>query len=131
MASMPAVSFTRPGGIWKMSVPPAASSTSARSRKRANAWQSFAVAEDAVAGGRRNLACDAAHVPALAPKREVRRQARHVDASHHESALTRSLLALQPAAYARAVATVDIAELALEIGFLAGHYAVADDEGEG
>src|SRR5262249_38687842 len=33
---------------------------------------------------------------------------------------------LQPAAYARAVATVDIAELALEIGFLAGHYAVAD-----
>ena len=32
--------------------------------------------------------------------------------------------------YARAVATVDIAELALEIGFLAGHYAVADDERE-
>src|SRR5262249_61432276 len=39
--------------------------------------------------------------------------------------------ALQPAPYTRAVATVDIAELALEIGFLAGHYAVADDEGEG
>src|SRR5262249_28293671 len=39
--------------------------------------------------------------------------------------------ALQPAPYAPAVATVDIAELALEIGFLAGHYAVADDEGEG
>src|SRR5215813_9708313 len=35
------------------------------------------------------------------------------------------------APYARAVATVDIAELALEIGFLAGHYAVADDEREG
>ena len=38
---------------------------------------------------------------------------------------------LQPAPYARAVATIDIAELALEIGFLAGHYAVADDEREG
>src|SRR5215467_12489666 len=38
---------------------------------------------------------------------------------------------LQPAPYARAVATVDIAELALEIVFLAGHYAVADDEREG
>jgi hypothetical protein len=31
------VSFMRPGGIWKMSVPPAESSTSVRSRKRANA----------------------------------------------------------------------------------------------
>jgi hypothetical protein len=41
MASVPAVSFTRPGGIWKMSVPPAGSSTSVRSRKRANAWQSL------------------------------------------------------------------------------------------
>ncbi len=37
MASVPAVSFTRPGGIWKMSVPPAGSSTSDRSRKPANA----------------------------------------------------------------------------------------------
>src|SRR5262249_16473218 len=34
------VSFTCAGGIWKMSVPPAGSSTSGRSRKRANAWQS-------------------------------------------------------------------------------------------
>src|SRR5215472_13256523 len=34
--------------------------------------------------------------------------------------------ALQPAPYARAVAAVDIAEFALEIGFLAGHDAVAD-----
>ena len=41
MASVPAVSFTRPGGIWKISVPPAGSSTSTRSRKRANAWQSL------------------------------------------------------------------------------------------
>jgi len=40
-ASVPAVSFTRPVGIRKMSVPPAASSTSGRSRKRANAWQSL------------------------------------------------------------------------------------------
>jgi hypothetical protein len=40
-ASVPEVSFTRPGGIWKMSVPPAGSSTSGRSRKRANAWQSL------------------------------------------------------------------------------------------
>ena len=38
---------------------------------------------------------------------------------------------LQPAPYARAVATIDIAELALEIGFLSGHDAVADDEREG
>jgi hypothetical protein len=38
--------------------------------------------------------------------------------------------ALQPASYAQAVATIDITELALEIGFLAGHYAVADDERE-
>jgi hypothetical protein len=39
--------------------------------------------------------------------------------------------ALQPAPYARAVTAVDITELALEIGFLAGHHAVADDEREG
>src|SRR5262249_41923830 len=39
--------------------------------------------------------------------------------------------ALQPAPYARAVAPVDIAELALEISFLAGHYAIADNEREG
>src|SRR5215471_5004176 len=38
--------------------------------------------------------------------------------------------ALQPAPYARAVAAVDIAEFALEIGFLAGHDAIADDERE-
>jgi hypothetical protein len=40
-AARAAVSFTRPGGIWKMSVPPAGSRASARSRKRANAWQSL------------------------------------------------------------------------------------------
>src|SRR5262245_32321705 len=39
--------------------------------------------------------------------------------------------ALQPAPYARAVPLVDITELAIEIGFLTGHYAVADDEREG
>src|SRR5262245_2652383 len=39
--------------------------------------------------------------------------------------------ALQPAPYARAVATVDVTELTLEIGFLAGHHAVAYDEREG
>jgi hypothetical protein len=39
--------------------------------------------------------------------------------------------ALQPAPYARVVATVDSTELALEIGFLAGHNAVADDERKG
>jgi len=37
---------------------------------------------------------------------------------------------LQPAPYARAVATVDITELELEINFLAGHYAIVDDERE-
>ena len=36
----PVLSFTRPGGIWKISVPPAAPSTSGRPRKRANVWQS-------------------------------------------------------------------------------------------
>jgi hypothetical protein len=46
MACVPVVIFTRPGGIWKMSVPPAGSSTSARSRKRAIAWQSYIVAFD-------------------------------------------------------------------------------------
>src|SRR5215471_9530395 len=40
-ASVPAASFTRPAGIWKISVPPVVSSTSGRSRKRANAWQSW------------------------------------------------------------------------------------------
>src|SRR5262249_5165663 len=38
---------------------------------------------------------------------------------------------LQPAPYARAVATVAITELTLKIGFLAGHYPVVDDEREG
>jgi hypothetical protein len=38
---------------------------------------------------------------------------------------------LKPALHARAVAAIDVTELALEIGFLAGDYAVADDEGEG
>src|SRR5579859_7144225 len=38
---------------------------------------------------------------------------------------------LQPAPHPRAVAAIDIAELALEIGFLAGDDAVADDEDEG
>src|SRR4051794_20017519 len=38
---------------------------------------------------------------------------------------------LQPAPYTRAVATIDITELALEVDFFAGHYAVADHEGEG
>src|SRR5687768_1528917 len=39
--------------------------------------------------------------------------------------------ALQPAPHARAVVAIGIAELALEIGFLAGHHAVANDEGAG
>jgi hypothetical protein len=39
--------------------------------------------------------------------------------------------ALQPAPYTQAVVAVEIAELALEIGFLAGHDAVADDQREG
>ena len=39
--------------------------------------------------------------------------------------------ALQPAPYARAVATVDITELALEISFFAGYDTVADDKREG
>src|SRR5882757_10916796 len=39
--------------------------------------------------------------------------------------------ALQPAPYPRAVAAIDVPELALEIGFLAGDHAVADDKREG
>jgi len=46
----------------------------------------LAVAEDSAAGGRRNRARDAAHVAAPAPKREVQRQACHVNASDYESA---------------------------------------------
>src|SRR5262249_60299235 len=45
--------------------------------------------------------------------------------------LARERRALQPGAYTRAVATVDIAQLALGIGFLAGGYTGADDEGGG
>jgi hypothetical protein len=38
---------------------------------------------------------------------------------------------LQPAPHACAVAAIDLAERALEIGFLPGDHALADDEGEG
>jgi hypothetical protein len=38
---------------------------------------------------------------------------------------------LQPAPHARAATAIDVAELALEIGFLTGDYTVADDECEG
>src|SRR5215471_20451919 len=41
------------------------------------------------------------------------------------------ILTLEPAPHTRAVVAIDVTELALEIGFLAGDYAVADDEGEG
>ena len=50
-ASAPVVSFTRPAGIWKISVPPAVSSTSGRSRKRANAGI-LAIADETVPGVR-------------------------------------------------------------------------------
>jgi len=49
------------------------------------------VADEAEAGGRRDVARNAAHVAALAPKREVQRRACHVNASDHESAPTSSL----------------------------------------
>src|SRR6476660_8760598 len=39
--------------------------------------------------------------------------------------------ALQPAPHARAIAAIDLAEPALEVGFLPRDHAVADDEGEG
>src|SRR5262252_3210437 len=39
--------------------------------------------------------------------------------------------ALQPAPDMRAVPAVDVTKLALEVGFLASHYTVADDEREG
>jgi hypothetical protein len=38
---------------------------------------------------------------------------------------------LQPAPDTRAVVAIDVAELALEIGFLAGDYPVANNEDEG
>src|SRR5215472_14039414 len=40
------------------------------------------------------------------------------------------ILTLEPAPHTRAVVAIDVAELALEIGFLTRYYAVADDEGE-
>src|SRR5690349_2392484 len=39
--------------------------------------------------------------------------------------------ALQPAPYPRAVAAIDVPELAFEIGFLAGDHTVADDKRKG
>ena len=38
--------------------------------------------------------------------------------------------ALQPAPYPRVVAAIDVAELALEIGFLAGDHSIAEDKRE-
>jgi hypothetical protein len=38
--------------------------------------------------------------------------------------------ALQPAPHARSIAAIDIAELALKIGFLAGDYTIPNDQGE-
>src|SRR5262249_37581725 len=66
----------------------------------------------------------------------LRRASRTFGADEHLASSQRFLLpgasgALQPAPHARAVRTVNITERALKIGFLAGHYAVADDEREG
>ena len=47
----------------------------------------------------------------------------------HEPLMTST--ALQPAPHAGAVGAIDLAEYALEIGFLPRDHAVADDEGEG
>jgi hypothetical protein len=67
-ASAPAARVTHAAGIWTMSVPPASSSTSGRSRKRANAWQF--VADEAKGRVRRDLAGDATHMAASAAERE-------------------------------------------------------------
>src|SRR5262245_60030941 len=76
----------------------------------------------------------ARHPPAVGGARSPRRRRSHRWLRRRVAGFSSAICAwraLQPAPYTRAVATVDIAELALEIGFLAGHYAVADDEGEG
>src|SRR4029450_8745780 len=50
---------------------------------------------------------------------------------YHPGLLIACCRKLKPAPHARAVPAIDIAELALEIGFLVGHHTKADDEGEG
>ena len=75
-ASVPALSFTRPVGIWKMSPPPV-SSTSGRSSKCAKRLAVLAVADGAKAGVRRNFVRGAAYVAAPAAKREILRAQNH------------------------------------------------------
>src|SRR3981189_286010 len=59
----------------------------------------------------------------------------HLSAAHSPGATiaarTGHSRRLQPAPYARAALAVGVAQLALEIGFLASHHAVANGEGEG
>src|SRR5262249_15099088 len=90
-ASVPAVSFTRPGGIWKMSVPPGGVEHVRPLQETRKRLAVLTVADEAEAAGRRDVARHAAHTAAPAAKREVQRQACHVNASDHESAATRSL----------------------------------------
>ena len=90
-ASIPAVSFTRPGGICTMSVPPAASSTSARSRKRAKTLTILAVADEAEAAGGREFARSAAHAAAPTLQREIEGHACHIHAGDHEIRTANSL----------------------------------------
>ena len=87
-ASVPAVSFKCPGGIWKMSVPPAGSSSRSVEKTRERLTV-FAVTEEAEAVGWRDMARNSAHVAAPAPKREVQVQACQINASDSATALAK------------------------------------------
>jgi hypothetical protein len=89
MGSVPAMSFTRPGGIWKMSVPPAGSSTSARPKEARERLAVVTVADETEAAGRGDIARNSTHVAALAPKRQVQRQPCHLI---HTNKLSKLLL---------------------------------------
>ena len=87
-ASVPAVRCKCPGGIWKMSVPPAGSSSRSVEKTRERLTV-FAVTEEAEAVGWRDMARNAVHVAAPAPKREVQVQACQVNASDSATALAK------------------------------------------
>ena len=68
-ASVPAVSFTRPTGIWKMSAPPAGYVRPFEETRERLAV--LAIADKTEAGVGRNFASDAAHATAPAAKRKI------------------------------------------------------------
>src|SRR5262245_7615684 len=84
-ASVPTVSFTHPGGIWKMSGSAGGVEHVRPLQETRERLAVVTVADEAEAAGRRDIARNAAHAAAPAPKREVQRQTCHVNASDHGS----------------------------------------------